>query len=243
MIEIIKSKSITELSDSPIVEILERNENALITFLNPYSYLLARNNLELFKSIDYILPDGVMLAYSIRIFLKLHVQRRSFDMTSLAKVVFEHASASKKSLFIIGTEPQLIEKSISSLRGYYPNLNIIGSRHGYFNSEEEKKGVIESIVKAAPNILIVGMGTPLQEDFLVKTKEAGWQGTGFTCGGFLHQSINNLEYYPVLVDRLELRWLYRMFKEKHLRKRFFASYPKFPFIFIRDFISYTSKKK
>ena len=32
------------------------------------------------------------------------------------------------------------------------------------------------------------MGTVVQEDFLFKAKQAGYNGIGFTCGGFIHQT-------------------------------------------------------
>ena len=47
------------------------------------------------------------------------------------------------------------------------------------------------------------------------------EGIGFTCGGFIHQTANNeIEYYPLWIDRMNLRFVYRMYKEKHTRKRY-----------------------
>lgn len=32
------------------------------------------------------------------------------------------------------------------------------------------------------------MGILAQENFLLKVKQAGFEGIGFTCGGFIHQT-------------------------------------------------------
>jgi N-acetylglucosaminyldiphosphoundecaprenol N-acetyl-beta-D-mannosaminyltransferase len=82
------------------------------------------------------------------------------------------------------------------------------------------------------------MGVPLQEEFLIDLRDTGWTGTGYTCGGFFHQSARKLEYYPRLFDKLQLRWLYRMIQEPRLAKRYLLDYPKFVFIFIWDYIQW-----
>mgnify|MGYP000060826451 CR=1 FL=1 len=49
----------------------------------------------------------------------------------------------------------------------------------------------------------------------------GYQGIGFTCGGFVHQTaMNRMHYYPNWVDKMNLRFVYRMYKEKHTRTRY-----------------------
>lgn len=51
--------------------------------------------------------------------------------------------------------------------------------------------------------------------------KAGYQGISFTCGGFIHQtSKNEIDYYPAWGDKTNLRFVYRMWKEPHTRKRF-----------------------
>ncbi len=100
-------------------------------------------------------------------------------------------------------------------------LNIIGYRNGHFHSEEEKDEEAKHIVNVNPDFLIVGMGILMQEQFLLKVKDTGFQGIGFTCGGFIHQTAKNeIDYYPAWVDRMNLRFLYRMYREPHIRKRY-----------------------
>ena len=77
-----------------------------------------------------------------------------------------------------------------------------------------------------PNIVIAGMGSPLQEHFLISLRKKGWGGLGFTCGAFIKQTAKNINYYPKVFDKFHFRWLYRLFDEPKLFGRYFFEYPK-----------------
>ena len=70
--------------------ILEKKPSKLLTFLNPYSYLLARKEKELFEKFN-IFIDGMLLVKVLNLFGFKNIERQSFDMTSLAPIVFKKA--------------------------------------------------------------------------------------------------------------------------------------------------------
>jgi N-acetylglucosaminyldiphosphoundecaprenol N-acetyl-beta-D-mannosaminyltransferase len=76
----------------------------------------------------------------------------------------------------------------------------------------------------------------IQEEFLAKVKENGFEGIGFTCGGFIHQTakVGSVPYYPNWVNALNIRFLYRIVYEKHTRKRYLKAAIIFPIIFTKD---------
>ncbi|MNN73388.1 UDP-Gal:alpha-D-GlcNAc-diphosphoundecaprenol beta-1,4-galactosyltransferase [compost metagenome] len=84
------------------------------------------------------------------------------------------------------------------------------------------------------------MGTPRQEDFLIELQESGWLGVGFTCGGYFDQ-LNSADgglYYPGFIDRYNMRWAYRIYKEpKRLWKRYFVDYPVGMLAFVTYFLT------
>lgn len=210
------------------------NEGRIYTFLNPVSYLTALDNKTLFKQFDGIFTDGSILVAAIKILYGKSVTRKSFDMTSLAPEILKYAEDNKKTIYIVGSKQEQVEKAISIFKGKYPNLLIAGYRNGYFSSENEMDTEAIHITENNPDFLIVGMGALMQEKFLLKVKSMGFKGIGFTCGGFIHQtSKNEIEYYPAWADKLNLRFIYRMYKEKHTRKRYIQVAFLFP---IRFFI-------
>ena len=206
----------------------------LHSFVNPYSYLLLRKNKSLISDIDYFFCDGALMVVLLNLF-GLNVHRYSFDMTSLAPLVFEDSVEFNKSVYFIGSEPGIVEKSTKIFHEAYPKLNICGSRHGFFNSDSDKEQFIRQLFLINPDVVIVGMGTPFQEKFLIDLRKSGWNGVGFTCGGFLHQTAKKgIRYYPKIMNQLNLRWLYRMYDEPKLIARYFYYYPWFVIVCAYD---------
>lgn len=210
----------------------------VVTFLNPYSYLVARRNYDYFKRVDMVFCDGILLAVLMRL-VGLKCRRISFDMTSLAPVVLVDAASRGDGVYFVGSEPGVADIAVSKLVKKFEGMNVSGVRDGYFSSESEKELFVSHLVKLNPEVVIVGMGTPLQEMLLVDLKESGWGGVGYTCGGFMHQTASKgAQYYPKLMNRLQMRWLYRMVDEPKLIRRYFLDYPKFLLVFLFDLMSY-----
>ena len=215
------------------VENLLRRGKGIYTFLNPVSYLDALKHKELFTSFDGIFADGGLLAKAIKMTYGASVKRRSFDMTSLASIVFSYAAKTGKSVAIVATKQEMVEKAVTNLEKSFQGLNICYYRNGYFKSEHEMDEEAKKIVTQHPDFLIVGMGIIKQEQFLLKVRNAGYQGRGFTCGGFIHQTAQDkAEYYPDWVDKHGLRFVYRMYKEPHTRKRYVKAAFVFPIRFM-----------
>ena len=217
-----------------LTDILSKKEE-IYTFLNPVSYLTALDNKELFARFDGIFADGSILVAAIKLVYGKDVTRRSFDMTSLAPELLSYAEANNRSVYIVASQQEQVEKAVGIFKERYPELMVAGYRNGYFASEKEQDEEARHIIEVNPDFLIVGMGALMQERFLLKVKDAGYRGIGFTCGGFIHQTANNeIDYYPAWVDRMNLRFLYRMFKEKHTRKRYAQAALLFPARFIAE---------
>lgn len=234
MISILVSKIISTESFS-VNQIFE-NKGKAYTYLNPVSYLTALDNKELFSQLDGIFADGELLVKAIKIVYGKQVTRRSFDMTSMAPELFSYAEEHGKTIYIVASKQEQVEKAVEIFREWgYPKVKFAGYRNGYFASEQEMDEEAKHIVKLNSDFLIVGMGALMQEKFLLKVKNAGYQGIGFTCGGFIHQtSKNEIDYYPAWVDKMNLRFVYRMWKEPHTRKRYMMAGLLFPARFIAE---------
>lgn len=209
------------------------DKGKIYTFLNPVSYLMALDRKDLFGQFDGIFADGSILVAAIRLLYGITVKRRSFDMTSMAPELFRFAENNGKMLYIVASKQEQVEKAVEIFKERYPKLKFMGCRNGYFVSEQEMDAEAKHITQVNPDFLIVGMGALMQERFLLKVRNAGFQGVGFTCGGFIHQTANNeIEYYPLWIDRMNLRFVYRMYKEKHTRKRYVQATLLFPARFL-----------
>ncbi|HBE9181896.1 TPA: WecB/TagA/CpsF family glycosyltransferase [Serratia fonticola] len=225
---------IIETAEVDIIDLLKGGDG-IYTFLNPVSYLVARRNKSVYHRFNGLFSDGSLLSIFIRLFYRRKVKRYSFDMTSCAPIVFDYAIKNSKSIYLIGSDAISIENAVSLLLYKYPSIIIRGHRNGFFCSENERISVANEIIMLNPDIVIVGMGAITQENFLLTLRDQGFSKIGFTCGGFFHQlNEHGVDYYPKWVNKFNLRFIYRMLKERHTRKRYLTAGLLFPVLFFYD---------
>lgn len=115
-------------------------------------------------------------------------------------------------IFFLGAKQKIISQAITKMQQKYPDINIVGSQHGYFLENETDK-ICESIKESQADILFVAMGIPKQEfwinDNILKTgvKVAiGIGGTFDVMSGIVNRA-------PIIYQKLYLEWLYRYFQD------------------------------
>lgn len=208
-------------------------EKGIYTFLNPFSYLKLRKK-GLIENFDRIYCDGILFVYLAKLLGK-KIKRVSFDMTSLAPIVFSFAEEKQCSIAIVGGKEGVAYNAGERFKRQYPEMKIVYTGSGFFKHEEHRKNLIKKLVIINPDIVLIGMGAGTQENFLLDVRQAGWDGIGYTCGGFLHQSIKKQgNYYPEFMNKYNLRWLYRIYDEPKLIKRYLIFYPYAIFCFFFD---------
>lgn len=211
----------------------------LVSFLNPYSYLVIRGNADIANGIDVWAFDGKAMEIAFGAAGLGRFRRASFDFTSLADPFFAAVRDQGRSLFLLGSTPDVVDKFASVVRERHPGISIIGVRSGYFDGEADYRNVIAEIASKNPDTLVCGMGALKQERLIMDLRAAGWRGFGITCGGFMHQTASSGgDYYPPLFDKLNLRFIYRMIDEPKLIKRYLLHYPMFVVKFIADCVAH-----
>ena len=211
------------------------------SFVNLYSYNILDKRKELCSDYFNYMVDGQALIMILNSTLGYRLKRASFDFTSLADPIFKQLESTAGSIYFVGSDEKSISKFVYKLSKKYKSLNVKGWKNGYFN-DYDKAILLNEIIEKNIDYVICGMGTPKQEEFLLELKKQGWVGTGFTCGGFFHQTAKSYPYYPWLVDRLHLRWAYRMFDEPKLVSRYFIKYPMSAIQLITKIIDYRKKR-
>lgn len=206
------------------------------TCVNPYSYHLVRRHPELYESMDGLFVDGMTMCWLIRLLWRKRVPRLSFDMSSMAADLFSFLNneETKRSIYFLGTKQDVLESTIRQFQKNYPEMKIAGYRNGYFIDKNDRKKAIADIIELDSDFTIIGMGSPLQEQFALDLKKSGYNGVVFTCGGFLHQTARGIKYYPEWVNKYNLRAFYRLFHEKKLWGRLYNVLIEFPILFTFD---------
>ncbi|TPV53845.1 WecB/TagA/CpsF family glycosyltransferase [Aestuariibacter sp. GS-14] len=206
---------------------LDDKKSRAYTFVNPYSVkLLSESNIQI-NQFDKIYVDGILMVFILRLLFNIRVKRHSFDFTSLADVVIGYACNQDKPIAFIGSDFESNQLFCSKIRSQYKDINLGYSRDGYFG-KEEYPALRNFIQENSIAIVILGMGTPKQDELAIYLKSQLSNIIIFTCGGFIHQhaSTENEIYYPHIIDKLNLRFLYRIFDEPKLLKRYIYEYPR-----------------
>lgn len=95
-----------------------------------------------------------------------------------------------------------------------------------------KDEIVQDIIASGAKICIIGMGAPMQDEMAVLLKQAGFKGSVYTCGGFIHQTQETMISFPAWTNKLGLRWLYRIFTQSGMLRRLLETYPKFVVTYI-----------
>ena len=137
------------------------------------------------------------------------------------------AAARGFSLYFLGARPGVAREAARRLKERYPELEIAGVRHGYFD-RSENEAVVEEINAAAPDILLVGLGMPLQEHWLMENRQRLDVGVALTGGAVFDYVSGRLRRGPRLLTRGGLEWLARLLAEpRRLWRRYLVGNPLF----------------
>jgi len=118
------------------------------------------------------------------------------------------------SFYFLGGRPGIAEKAAQQLQLRYPNLQIVGFQHGYFDKGEdsvENQAVIQAINQAKPDILLVGFGMPLQEQWLQENWERIDAKIALTGGAVFDYISGELRRAPRWMTDYGFEWLGRGF--------------------------------
>ena len=154
--------------------------------------------------------------------LKLPLQYRA-SYTLLMPKLLEHCNQQRLSIFLLGAKPDHSKAAIERLQAQYPNLAIDG-HHGYFDMQDpyQNNEVLKQINKAKPNILIVGMGMPIQENWIYTNRDRIEDTNVIMPGGAaIDRLAGVVPDCPAVLSNVGLEWLYRLCREpKRLATRY-----------------------
>ncbi len=124
------------------------------------------------------------------------------------------AAAEEKGLrvFLLGGKEGVAEQAAEKMRKKHPHLCICGTTWGYFQKNgEEERGVISHIRACRPHILLVCMGFPVQEKWVIDNLHHLSEIRVIAClGGSLDVWSGNIRRAPRWMSRAGMEWLWRM---------------------------------
>lgn len=135
------------------------------------------------------------------------------------------------SLFFLGARPGVAEAARKNLLASHPGLKVVGARHGFFDHRAGSPGneaVVAEISAARPDVLLVGLGMPLQERWLMENSHRLDFGVALTGGAVFDYASGRLRRGPRLLTDNGFEWLARLLVEpRRLWRRYLLGNPLF----------------
>jgi N-acetylglucosaminyldiphosphoundecaprenol N-acetyl-beta-D-mannosaminyltransferase len=171
--------------------------------------------------------SGILKALSY-MGLDLPMQYR-VSYTALMPELLNFCNQQGLSIFLLGSKPQYLDQAINNLARNYPNIKVAG-HDGYFSIDDREinDSIIRSINQIKPNILLMGMGMPLQENWVSRYKERLDVNAILLGGAVIDRLAGVVSDCPDFLAKNNLEWLYRLIREpRRLGARYLLGNPAF----------------
>ncbi|MDY7044964.1 MAG: WecB/TagA/CpsF family glycosyltransferase [Bacillota bacterium] len=201
-----------------LVPRLDEEQKCFVVTANPEIVMKARENdtyRQIIRTADYIVPDGVGILKAAK-FQKQPLQERvtGYDLTL---DLLSYANDHGLNCYFLGAKDEINAKAVSEVQRSYPHIQIAGHHHGYIDMEDET--FAESIQNSEPDIIFVALGSPKQEQWIMKHKEKFSKGIFIGIGGVFDVLAGKVPRAPKAWINLNLEWLYRLLKQPSRWKR------------------------
>ncbi len=216
--------------DDAVRGVLEapRGRGRLVVFVHPHALNLARFDRDLQAQLgraDRVFGDGVGVRLAARVLgtpLLANV-----NGTDLLPRLCAAASEQGVPLVLVGAKEGVAARCAEKLRGAHPGLSIPMTSHGFLDAPATAR-VLADIRALGRVVLLVGMGSPIQERWASAARDALPEATVVTVGGLFDFFSGDVPRAPLAVRELGLEWAFRMAQEpRRLARRYLVGNPLF----------------
>jgi N-acetylglucosaminyldiphosphoundecaprenol N-acetyl-beta-D-mannosaminyltransferase len=166
---------------------------------------------EFLESVDYAYMDGMPFVWLA--WLCGFPASRSHRNTGLDWIptLLEELGRRQRSVFFVGGNPETADKVGGYLTKAYPGLRST-AHHGYLSTIESTE-LIDLINSVQPDLLLLGMGMPRQELWLLNHRHRLRFGVALPAGAILEYYVGSQKPPSRVSGRLGLEWLVRLWNE------------------------------
>ncbi len=209
-----------------IAESIRKNKQWIIANHNLHSLYIYHHDAKMrnfYAKADYTHIDGMPLVFLGK--LRGFPLKREQRVTYADWVWFLMGEAQQKGwrIFYLGSKPGVAEKGARILREQFAGLQI-SVAHGYINLQKDSSETLATLDKInayQPHVLMVGMGMPRQEYWILDNLDQIQTNAILTSGACIDYVAGAVPTPPRWMGELGLEWLYRLLSEpKRLWKRY-----------------------
>lgn len=191
----------------------------IFAHINVYNYFQLKKYFERDNELNdncYLFFDGIGMSIGNYLVTKKWIS--GINGTDLFPILMKYLNNMNMAIYLLGSKEDVVKKASEKIKERFPSVKINGYSNGYFSSEDEQN-VVATIKKSCSDLLIIGMGFPLQEKFAFRNKESLGVKCIWTVGGLFDFISESKPRAPKILRRLKFEWLFRFTLEP--RRMFF----------------------
>lgn len=193
---------------SRVLDAVRRQRGLTITYFTAWTLVRAnrsRSMSAVLRSFDLCYADGMGVVVALRLLNGTSAHKVTANDFFLP--LCQELTLQSRSIGLVGGKPGTIELARQVLLREVHDARIILSSHGFL-SHGDRAELRSRLAQAQPDVLFLGLGQPLQEEFVTELR-AALPRTVFFCVGGLFDYLAGLKPTPpALVRRLGFEWLF-----------------------------------
>lgn len=182
----------------------------------------------LLRNASLVLRDGIGI--ELAALLSGRPLRHNFVGTDFVPELLAALAPRRPGVFLYGAAPGVAENAAMVLRGRASGIRILGAEHGY----GDPRVVVERVAAARPDILLVALGNPLQEQWIASNLSLLETRVALGVGALFDYLSGRVPRAPRLVIALRSEWIFRLLVEpRRLWRRYLVGNGEFLWRVIR----------
>lgn len=174
---------------------------------------------------DFVFGDGTGVRWAAR--LQGVRLRANLNGTDLVPAFMAAADGDGLRCFLVGATSAVVAQAASTLAERYPGWRIVGHHHGFIAEPDATEHVLAAIAAARPDLVLVGMGNPLQERWIAAHRARIPATLCAGVGGLFSYLTGDYRRAPPGFRRFGLEWLFVVFTQRQKWRRYVVGAPMF----------------
>jgi len=183
---------------------------------------------------DLFVPDGMPLIWTLNR-LGANLTDRVYGPTFMRHCISRSPAPFKH--YLLGASEECLAQLRQRLIAEQPQLQIAGSRNGYFHARDEEE-IVAEINSLSPDFIWVGLGTPKQQEWVHRHKDGIARGVILAVGFAFDVNAGTKSDAPAWMQRRGLTWLFRVATEpRRLAMRYLRYNSLFLFYLLKEVLT------
>lgn len=166
---------------------------------------------EFYKKSAYVHIDGMPIVFLGKLFGYPIERKHRVTYADWIWPLIELSAEHNWKVYFLGSKLGVGERAVEQFQKIYPQLNI-KTTHGYFDTSQSSsanQAIISDINSFRPNILLVGMGMPRQEYWILENFDQLAVNIVLPSGACMDYVAGEVPTPPRFLGGIGLEWLYR----------------------------------